>query len=165
MPYVRPLDPGASPMAFFGAEVRQARADAHMSQAELAGIIPCDPSTVSRVEAASYEPPDGFPEGCDRAFPNRGGFFARFYREAHEWVGPYPRWFLDWVDAEGRAVTIRWWEPLLIPGLLQTPQYARSLFRAWLAADNDEELEELVAARIARLTTSPPPPNGPQPSL
>jgi Domain of unknown function (DUF5753) len=39
---------------------------------------------------------------------------------------------------------------LLIPGLLQIMEYARSLFRAWLTASNDEELEELVAARIAR---------------
>jgi hypothetical protein len=34
--------------------------------------------------------------------------------------------------------------------LLQTPEYARTLFRAWEAAENDEELEELVAARLAR---------------
>jgi hypothetical protein len=150
MPYVRQLDPSASPMAFFGAEVRHARTEAGMSQAELATVIPCDPSTVSRVEAAACEPPDGFPEACDRAFPGRGGFFTRFYRESHEWAGPYPRWFVDWVDAEGRATVIRWWEPLLIPGLLQTAEYARALFKAWQTTGDDDEVDQLVAARLDR---------------
>jgi Domain of unknown function (DUF5753) len=38
--------------------------------------------------------------------------------------GP-PGWFAKWADIEARASLIRWFEPLLIPGLFQTESYAR----------------------------------------
>ena len=65
-------------------------------------------------------------------------------------VVSYPRWFEDWVDAEGRASVLRGWEPLLVPGLLQTPEYARVLFRAWRTDDDEDKIEQLVAARMDR---------------
>jgi Domain of unknown function (DUF5753)/Helix-turn-helix domain len=40
--------------------------------------------------------------------------------------GP-PGWFAKWADIEARASVIRWFEPLLIPGLLQTESYARAV--------------------------------------
>ena len=51
MPAVRELDPGASP-AIFGAEVRRAREAAAMTLVGLGATVPCDASTVSRIEAA-----------------------------------------------------------------------------------------------------------------
>ena len=47
----RQLDPGASPMHFFGSEVRHARTAAGMTQAELGGLLGYDASEVSKVEA------------------------------------------------------------------------------------------------------------------
>jgi Domain of unknown function (DUF5753) len=43
--------------------------------------------------------------------------------------GP-PGWFAKWADIEARASLIRWFEPLLIPGLIQTESYARAVL-AW----------------------------------
>ncbi|MGH3190608.1 MAG: DUF5753 domain-containing protein [Streptosporangiaceae bacterium] len=40
--------------------------------------------------------------------------------------GP-PGWFAKWADIETRASLIRWFEPLLVPGLLQTESYARAV--------------------------------------
>ena len=40
------------------------------------------------------------------------------------------------------------WSPILIPGLLQTAEYARALFVA--AGEDDERAEELIAARMDR---------------
>jgi hypothetical protein len=65
-------------------------------------------------------------------------------------TGPYPRWFLDWVVAEREAVTLRMWQVELVPGLLQTREYARALFKAWQHAVTDDELDELVNARVER---------------
>jgi transcriptional regulator with XRE-family HTH domain len=146
----RDLDPGASPLHFFGAEVRRAREAAGMTLAELGGLVPCDASTVSRIESGQLSPAERFAESCDEAFGQMGGWFGRFYRASLKWDGPYPRWFADWVDAEGRAAVIRWWEPLLIPGLLQTPEYARALFRAWRTDDDEDKVEQLVVARTDR---------------
>jgi hypothetical protein len=125
MPATRELDPTASPAHFFGAEVRRARIAAGMTLADLAAIVPCDASTVSRIEAGTLSPGQRFPAACDEAFPQMGGWFGRFCHDSLGWAGPHPPWFRDWVETERRATVIRWWEPLLIPGLLQTGDYAR----------------------------------------
>ena len=146
----RQLDPGASPLHFFGSEVRHARTAAGMTQAELGGLLGYDASEVSKVEAGAREPSARFAEGCDKAFPHMNGWFTRFYQYCRKWEGPYPRWFVDWVEAEGQAARLWVWQPLLVPGLLQTAEYARPLFRAWQVADTEEEVELLVAARLDR---------------
>ncbi|MGH3186354.1 MAG: helix-turn-helix domain-containing protein [Streptosporangiaceae bacterium] len=150
MPGKRDLDPGASPLHFFGAEVRRAREAAGMTLAELGARVPCDASTVSRIESGLLSPAERCAEACDEAFPQMGGWFGRFYRASLKWDGPYPRWFEDWVDAEGRATVLRYWAPLLVPGILQTAEYARALFRAWRTDDDEDKVEQLVLARMDR---------------
>ena len=94
----RDLDPGASPLHFFGAEVRRTREAAGMTLAELGARVPCDASTVSRVESGLLSPSERFADACDEAFPQMGGWFGRFFCASLKWDGPYPRWFEDWVD-------------------------------------------------------------------
>ncbi len=65
MPAARDLDPGASPLHFFGAEVRRAREAAGMTLAALGAIVPCDASTVSRIEAGLLAPTERFANACD----------------------------------------------------------------------------------------------------
>jgi ribosome-binding protein aMBF1 (putative translation factor) len=59
MPAKCDLDPGASPLHLFGAEVRRAREAADMTLADLGATVPCDASTISKIEAASSVPPNG----------------------------------------------------------------------------------------------------------
>jgi transcriptional regulator with XRE-family HTH domain len=161
LPAARDLDPGASPAHFFGAEVRRAREAAGLTLADLGAVVPCDASTVSRIESGLLNPTERFANACDEAFPQMGGWLARFYNDSRKWDGPYPRWFGDWVDAERRATVLRTWEPLLVPGLLQTPEYARALFKAWQTTGSDDEVENLVTARIdrQRIFNQPKPPS------
>jgi transcriptional regulator with XRE-family HTH domain len=161
MPGKRDLDPEMSPLHFFGAEVRRAREAAAMALADLGAMVPCDASTVSRIESGQLSPTERFAGACDEAFPQVGGWFGRFYRASLGWDGPYPRWFEDWVDAEGRATVLRGWEPLLVPGLLQTPEYARALFQAWRTDDDEDKVEQLVTARMdpQRIFDRPKPPS------
>ena len=44
--------------------------------------------------------------------------------------GVYPAWFRHWVEIEREAVSLRWSEPLLIPGALQTEHYVRAVLAA-----------------------------------
>jgi len=150
MPAARDLDPAASPAHFFGAEVRRAREAAGMTLAGLGALVPCDASTVSRIESGLLGPTERFASSCDEAFPQMSGWFIRFYNNSRQWDGPYPRWFADWVDAEARATVLRWWEPLLVPGLLQTAEYARALFKAWQTTGDEDAVDQLVEARIDR---------------
>jgi hypothetical protein len=52
--------------------------------------------------------------------------------------------------AAGSAAVLRRREPLLVPGLLQTPEYARGLFRAWRTNDDQHKVGQLVTARMER---------------
>jgi Domain of unknown function (DUF5753)/Helix-turn-helix domain len=146
----RELDPGASPAAFFGSEVREARTRAKMSQPALGAAVGYDGTYVSKVETGTLVPDDDFVNGLDSVFPHMNGWFARFKINSRKWEGPYPAWFKDWVDAEEHARVIRWWEPLLIPGLLQTVDYARELFRAWQTVEDADMVERSVGARLDR---------------
>ena len=146
-----------SPARYFGAEVREARKRAGMAQPELAAIAGYDPSYVSKVENGYITPDEKFISACDAAFPDMHGWFSRFWAESRKWNPSYPPWFEEWIDAERQARVIRWWEPLLIPGLLQTPDYARALFLAWQKSEDTDKIERDVAARIDRKRIFQPP--------
>jgi hypothetical protein len=51
-----------------------------------------------------------------------------------------PDWFMPYRAAEAEATTLRFWGPLLVPGLLQTEGYARA----------HEQSAEVVTARLER---------------
>jgi transcriptional regulator with XRE-family HTH domain len=145
----RNLDSTRNPMAFFGAELRRARLSAGWSQEQLGRRLSFSADLVGKVETNERAPTPEFAAGCDDAFPQMDGLFGRLLGLARRWDGPHPQWFRDWVQAEHEAASLRWWEPMLVPGLLQTADYARALFRAWQSI-SDDELEELVSARIER---------------
>jgi hypothetical protein len=94
-------------------------------------------------------PSADFAQGCDQALPEAGGLFMRIFELARRWTGAYFSWFAEWVESERRATSLCWWEPLLVPGLLQTADYARAILSAGPEAA-EGEIEELVAARIGR---------------
>ena len=39
-------------------------------------------------------------------------------------------WLQEWADIEAQATVLRWYEPLVVPGLLQTEEYARAILSA-----------------------------------
>ncbi len=61
----------------------------------------------------------------------------------------YPDWFAEWPEKEAAATSLCWFEPLLVPGLLRTEQYARALFAAQIGITSDQ-IDEQVAARLKR---------------
>ena len=65
-------------------------------------------------------------------------------------VDRYPVWAAEFIDREREAVTLSSYENQVVPGLLQTPAYARAVFRSRVPALTDEEIDEQVAARIER---------------
>lgn len=64
--------------------------------------------------------------------------------------GPVPTWFEDYLEAEREALTLRIWQPVIVPGLLQTAEYARALFLAAQSDTSDEAIDALVNARLER---------------
>ena len=60
-----------------------------------------------------------------------------------------PKQLLTLIDHENKAVTIDEFEPTLVPGLLQTTDYARALIRE-MGTYPPDEIEDRVAARLGR---------------
>jgi hypothetical protein len=145
----RNLDATRSPMAFLGAELRRARVAAGKSQEQLGRELNFSGDLVGKIETCERTPTPIFAAGCDTLFPHLDGLFSRLMGLARRWDGPHPQWFRDWLEAEREATSLRTWQPLLVPGLLQTADYARALLSAGPDIVEDE-LEDLVSARIAR---------------
>jgi transcriptional regulator with XRE-family HTH domain len=98
-------------MAFFGAELRRARAAAGMSQDQLGRELSFSGDLVGKIETCERAPSPDFAAGCDSVFPHFDGLFTRLVGLARRWDGPYPQWFRDWLEAEREASSLRWWEP------------------------------------------------------
>ncbi|GLY22609.1 helix-turn-helix transcriptional regulator [Micromonospora sp. NBRC 101691] len=143
-----------SPLAdFIVGEIRRARGAGGMTQETFGRGAGFSASHVSAVESGTRALTMDFIKGADRAFSN-GGLFERMAAK----LGA-PSWFLPWLDAERAATQLRYFEPNLIPGILQTENYARAVMRL-----NDlmsvAEVDQQVSARVARhriLTGDAPP--------
>ncbi len=143
------LTPGLSPLHFFGSEVRRAREAAGLRQADLAAMVPFDVSMVSRIERGASAPDRHFAQVCDEAFPSSDGWFTRFYVESRDWNPPFADAFRPFAEYEAEATVLYVFENSVIPGLLQTEEYAREILSRHPGV-TDGEVTERVAARIAR---------------
>ncbi|MGW1880875.1 helix-turn-helix domain-containing protein [Streptomyces sp. NPDC001970] len=63
---------------------------------------------------------------------------------------PFPARSQEYMAIEAEAIALHWYEPLLIPGLLQTEEYARALIGESCPPLDDETVEERVSARMQR---------------
>ncbi|MFC9126941.1 Scr1 family TA system antitoxin-like transcriptional regulator [Streptomyces sp. NPDC057099] len=138
---------GVSTAAVFGEVLKHFREAALLTQEGLAGRIPCDRSHVARVEAGTRVPTDGFAKSCDELLAT-GGVLMRLWGRI-DWYPQveHPDWFRRRAEMDEVAVALREYQERVIPGLLQTADYARSLFSRLVSGT---ELEERVRARLSR---------------
>jgi hypothetical protein len=142
------LNPEASPLAKFGFELRCRRMAARLTQRQLANNILFSTSMVGMVERAARKPERVFAERCDQALGLDGTLtelWAMVDRE-RQWA---PWWFREWLDVEQEATVLRSWDPLLIPGILQTEAYARQVLSGE-PGTTPEQVEQRLAARTQR---------------
>ncbi|SCL22466.1 Helix-turn-helix domain-containing protein [Micromonospora nigra] len=138
---------------FIVGEIRRARGAGGMTQEAFGRGAGFSASHVSAVESGTRALTMDFIRGADRAFGN-GGIFERLAVK----LGT-PSWFLPWLDAERGATQLRYFEPNLIPGLLQVEHYARVVLRS-VDSLTDDEVEQRVKGRMSRqaiLTGERPP--------
>ncbi|MFD9411966.1 helix-turn-helix domain-containing protein [Streptomyces sp. NPDC059989] len=140
---IRALDPSASPLDYYGAELRRLREEAGLKQEILGGIIFCTGSLIGQIETARKVPTRDFSERVDAAL-GTDGVFSRLVGLVLR--SQLPSWFQQYAEMEARAAYISSFQAQLVYGLLQTPDYARAVLRAGWA----DKLDEAVAARIDR---------------
>lgn len=135
-----------SALALFARELHAARTKACMSREALAARVNYSPSLIAMVETCRRVPTLDLARRCDEALGTPGTFerLQEFLRMA-----PFPSWFRPFVEYEGRAKSLRTFQLAVVPGLLQTEDYARAI----LACDpgaTEGKVDELVAARLDR---------------
>jgi transcriptional regulator with XRE-family HTH domain len=148
----RDNDQDGTPQGVFGAELRYYRERAGLSQTELAALVNVSHDVISKIENGDRPPAKRFPERLDAVpqLDTRAGL-ARLWENLRKGLRhrAVPGWFRPWAHIEAEAVILRSYEPLLVPGLLQTEGYARAILAARPGGKHDD-LEDLVAARMDR---------------
>ncbi|MEU6022698.1 helix-turn-helix transcriptional regulator [Micromonospora sp. NPDC048871] len=126
--------------------LKAARAAAGVSQEGLAALIKWSPSLIAAIETGRRRPTMEFAVASDQAL-HTDGLLAELLKEADRERGP--SWFAAWRGYEQEATRLRAFEPCLVPGLLQTEEYARAVISAG-GLHQPAMVEELVAVRMER---------------
>ncbi|MFD5537416.1 Scr1 family TA system antitoxin-like transcriptional regulator [Streptomyces sp. NPDC127079] len=134
--------------ALFGARVRRLRVAAGLTQAELGAAVHVVSTRITQIERASGAKPTlelaralDAVLGADDLLVE---LWPYVYREA------FPDWSRKFMAYAERAVVIRQYAAHVVPGLLQTEDYARAVLSLDALLDGEEQLEERVTARMAR---------------
>lgn len=158
------------PRILLGAELRRLRTAAGITRSEAGYAIRGSDSKISRMELGriSFKPRDvadlltlyGVHDESERdmlmALMAQGN--------AQSWWQSFadvvPGWFEAYLGLEDAASVIRCYQTRLVPGLLQTEDYARSVIRLGNPLADRAEIERRVALRMnrARLLRRPNPP-------
>lgn len=145
----RDPDPG-SLIGHFGAELRTYREKAEISQNRLGEILGCTGQWIGQVELGEKAPSEQFAIDLDTYF-DTGGAFHRLWKSIKTGTRrlAVQPWFVEWIAIEEKAHTLKHWQPLVVPGLLQTPEYAHAVLSRQPGA-TPEQIEEQVAKRLER---------------
>ncbi|MFD4415880.1 helix-turn-helix domain-containing protein [Streptomyces sp. NPDC058476] len=143
MTHINVLDPGASPLDYYGFELRRYREAAGLTQKQLGDIVNYTGSLVGQIETARKLPTEEFSERVDVAL-GTGGLLSRLVRLVMR--SQLPAWFQQAAELEARAVEIGTFQMHMVHGLLQTEAYARAV----LGALNQNDLDDRTAVRLAR---------------
>jgi hypothetical protein len=149
---LRESNGGGTPRQVFGAVVRFYRERAGLSRPDLAGRIHKSVSLIESIERGDrVATGDVTADLEDVADLNTAGILTMLRDKFGSSMSynALPVWFEDWAGHERVAVRLRWFEPLVVPGLLQTEAYARSLLTGRIGKQ-PEDAEALVRARMDR---------------
>ncbi|MCX3288189.1 helix-turn-helix domain-containing protein [Streptomyces luteogriseus] len=155
-----------------GAELRALRTSAGLTSGEAARLVSWHQSKVSRIETGT----SGVKPADVRLLLDAYGVTDSQLRELlmmlagsddnggrHHWWHAYrgvlPPTYRDFISLESQAGTMRTLETTVVPGLLQTPEYARAVTRAAVEGLPEDRLDTLVEVRLARqdvLRADPP---------
>ncbi|GGV64685.1 MULTISPECIES: helix-turn-helix domain-containing protein [Streptomyces] len=145
-----------------GAELRALRTAAGLTSGEAARRAGWHQSKVSRIETGTsgvkpadvrllldaYEVEDGQLRELLLALAGSGDAEDRPWWHAYR--GVLPPTYRDFISLESQATGMRTLETSVVPGLLQTPEYARAVTRAAVDGVDEQRLDTLVEVRLTR---------------
>ncbi|GGU33994.1 helix-turn-helix domain-containing protein [Streptomyces lavendofoliae] len=140
-------DDSGAVIAAVGRQVRLWREAANMRAADLGAAIGYGENQVYKVEAGKRIPKPEFLDRADEVL-GAGGKLAAMKKDVAE--ARYPKKVRDLAKLEADAVEMGAYAAGVVHGLLQTEEYARALYGERRPAFSEDQVERLVAARMAR---------------
>jgi transcriptional regulator with XRE-family HTH domain len=143
------------------AELLQLREASGLTASDAAKRLEWHPSKLTRMERNEWQRPLprdvedllNLYEVTDRAHRDRLITLAREGRQ-RGWWHPYEaglsKQYSTYIGLEAEAAAVVNFEALQMPGLLQTPEYAREVIRGGQAEITDKEIDRRVEVRVAR---------------
>lgn len=145
---------------WLGQQLRAMRENARLTLRDLASQFGRDASWASRLESGIYPArlPDvlGYLDVCGIDDPRRRDDLRTMASDIWQkgwWDGYAPDLagsLIDLIWLESRAVAVTSFESTVLPGLLQTRQYAEALIRADIPHASDEQIQRFVDVRMTR---------------
>jgi transcriptional regulator with XRE-family HTH domain len=140
-------DWGIAVIATVGRQLKLRREAVGMRAAVFGEAVGYGEDMVYKIEGGKRIPR---PEYLDRADEvlGAGGLLSAMKEDVAK--VRYPKKVRDLARMEAKAVEIGVYESISVNGLLQTSEHARALLESWQPAYSAEDVERLVAARVAR---------------
>ncbi|WJK40364.1 helix-turn-helix transcriptional regulator [Solwaraspora sp. WMMA2056] len=125
--------------------LRSERLKRNLTQAQVGEAIRVSNSLIGAFETGKSIPLPDTAVDLDRIYET-GNQIQRLSRAARE--DAQAPWLRSWLDNERRALVLRSFQPLVIPGLLQTEAYARAVLT--VGTRTRRRLDEALAVRLER---------------
>ncbi|WP_026412657.1 helix-turn-helix domain-containing protein [Actinomadura oligospora] len=138
------IDPHKSAWALYAYKLRKMREQAGLSQPEIGRACLVSGKLVSAIETLRRLPGEDFSKRLDVRFDL--DFFEDQYHQINREL-KLPCGFDEYEKQETQAGIIHSYDPLAIPGILQTEDYTRAIMRR---IQRPEQLDQMVAARMRR---------------
>ncbi len=133
---------------FFGTELKRQRERAGLTQEQLGERVFCSGSYIGQFEKAIRKPQLELAVRFDVEL-DTNGLFAHMCEELIN-ASPHAAYFADVVALQPLAEAISEYHGTLVPGLLQTADYARAVYEAVWPFASTEYIDVMVRARIER---------------
>ncbi|GGU76039.1 transcriptional regulator [Streptomyces filipinensis] len=133
---------------FFGTELKRRREDAGFTQVELAARVFVSGAYIGQFEQAIRKPQLDIAQRIDEVLQT-DGIFERLCRKLID-DRRYAEYFAEVVELERVATRICEFAPTVVPGLLQTKDYAEAVTLAANPFVTDEYVADIVTARLER---------------
>ncbi|WP_228916117.1 helix-turn-helix transcriptional regulator [Streptomyces sp. DH20] len=130
-----------------GRVIKMCRERAGLTQAALGAQIGYSEEQVSSVERGRRAPMEEFLDAADRVL-EADGLISALKGDVEK--ARFPKKVRDLAQLEAQAVELCAYANHVVHGLLQTPEYARALYRMRRPPYTDEQVDELVEARLVR---------------
>ena len=136
-----------------GKMLRLLRERRGLTQKEFGELVAYGPDQISAMERGVRTPQPEFLEKADELL-DAGGLLREVIPDVRDAMARartrHPEWYRGYATLEAEATALHIYSNQLVPGLLQTEEYARAVFSQWRPLLSVEAIEKRAADPLAR---------------